>query len=243
MSCGQSGGTGISQSLIGPHQYEPPTQGDLDANTADAKWWPPHGMWECIMVDKVYDSCQRVEMNDETFDLSAEAVGEIQDATCKKVELVVDEDYPFECNKLPGNRAEVSFYYRVKFYYEDDRGPNNSFTSGPIPHTETVAFFTEAEYPDGVQRFLIQDPRIALRCEVFLFCDERVGCVPVNEQKVLCCINKLMVFKLVAQVQLEVWSRGFCPPPRVCDEVEPEVCPEPLPIEDLWPPYAPQPKT
>lgn len=51
---------------------------------------------------------------------------------------------------------------------------------------------------------------------------------------VSCCINKVIVFKLLAEVQLMVPSYGFCPEPCRCDEEEQDECPE---AQVIWPPY------
>lgn len=50
---------------------------------------------------------------------------------------------------------------------------------------------------------------------------------------VICCINKILVFKLLAVVQLMIPSYGFCPEPPDCEQ-EVEGCPDPL---EEWPPY------
>ena len=53
--------------------------------------------------------------------------------------------------------------------------------------------------------------RAYVQCEVFLDCFE---CF-VRIQQVTCCIGKLQLFKLVAQVQLLVPAYGFCPEPTI----------------------------
>lgn len=54
------------------------------------------------------------------------------------------------------------------------------------------------------------------------------------ERIVECCINKVIVFKLVAEVQLMVPSYGFCPEPPDCEEIIAGECPE---ADEEWPPY------
>jgi len=74
---------------------------------------------------------------------------------------------------------------------------------------------------------------LVAQCEVFLEC---VECFVSGFQEVTCCIGKLIVFKLVALVQLLVPAYGFCPEPDLCPQVEAE-CPE---FDPGWPPFSPQ---
>lgn len=185
---------------------------------------PPPTEIVCIKVEKVFDSCQKAVMNTEITDLSGIAVGEILDAKCKFVELVVDDEHPFICTKINGtNRARVSFYFRYSFKYEDQENVK-TYVSEPILHKETV-----------IMDEIIQDPRIFVQCEVFLDC---VECFPSNAQEVTCCIGKWIIFKLASLVQLMVPAYGYCPEPDFCPQVEAE-CPE---FEPVWPPYPPQPE-
>lgn len=177
---------------------------------------------ECIKVEKVYESCRKVQVNEDVIDLSGVASGEILEASCKGVSLVVDDAHPFICEKVSGTRrARVSFWYRFRFNYVDQEGIKR-FNSEPVFHTKTVIFGDR-----------ILDPRIFVQCEVFLKCLE---CFPSAAQVVTCCIGKLQVFKLVAMVQLLVPAYGFCPEPEPCSQVETE-CPDFSPV---WPPYPPQ---
>lgn len=183
---------------------------------------PPPNEIVCIKTEKVYESCRKVQVNEDVTDLSGVAVGEITEAFCKDVELVIGEKHPFICEKVPGtNRARVSFFYKFRFEYVDQQGVK-WFTSEPIFHTKTV-----------IMSERIQEKGLFVQCEVFLECLE---CFPSGPQQVTCCIGKLEVFKLVALVQLMVPAYGFCPEPELCPQVEAE-CPEYFPE---WPPFPPQ---
>jgi hypothetical protein len=182
---------------------------------------PPPTEIVCIKVDKVYESCRKVEMNTDITDLRREAEGEVIEAECKDVQLVVDEDHPFICEKIANtNRVRVSFFYRFRFKFEDQEGVK-TFTSEPIFVQKTV-FMDRADEKD-----------LVAQCEVFLEC---VECFVSGFQEVTCCIGKLIVFKLVALVQLLVPAYGFCPEPDLCPQVEAE-CPE---FDPGWPPFPPQ---
>ncbi len=183
---------------------------------------PPPKEIVCITVEKVYEECKKVQVNEEVVDLSGVAVGDIQQAFCKEAELVIDDLHPFRCEKVPGtNRARVSFYFRFRFDYLDQEGLK-CFTSEPVFHQKVV-----------IMSDRILDKRIFVQCQVFLEC---IDCFPSDAQQVTCCIGKLILFKLVALVQLLVPSYGFCPEPDPCEQVEAE-CPEFFP---QWPPFPPQ---
>lgn len=185
---------------------------------------PPPTEIVCIMVEKVYEECKKVQVNEEVIDLCGVAVGDILQADCKGVELVVDKLHPFGCEKLPGtNRARVSFYFRFRFDYLDQEGLK-TFISKPVFHQKVVLMSER-----------ILDKRISVQCHVFLECYD---CFPSDTQQVTCCIGKMLLFKLAAPVQLMVPAYGFCPEPDDCLQVEAE-CPEYLP---LWPPYPPPPE-
>jgi len=184
---------------------------------------PPPTEIVCIKVEKVYEECKRVQVNEEVVDLSGVAVGDIRQAFCREAELVVDELHPFNCEKLPGtNRARVSFYFTFRFDYLDQEGLK-CFSSEPVFHQAVV-----------IMSDRICDRRIFVQCHVYLEC---VECFPSAAQQVTCCIGKLILFKLVSPVQLMVPAYGFCPEPDDCTQVESE-CPEFFPE---WPPYPPQP--
>ncbi|MGB4565080.1 MAG: hypothetical protein WBJ00_09935, partial [Dethiobacteria bacterium] len=99
---------------------------------------PPPTEIVCIKTEKVYESCRKVQVNTEVTNLSGIAVGEITEAFCRNVELVVDDKHPFVCQKIQGtNRARVSFFFRYRFEYIDQEGVK-WFCSDPVFHQTTV---------------------------------------------------------------------------------------------------------
>ncbi len=209
----QQGNTNVTGIVPGPCEFNVETQQfECPAPTEIV----------CIKTEKVYESCKRVQTNEEVTDLSGIAVGEIEDVWCVDVELVVDDNHPFICEKVNGTRrARASFYYRFRFAYIDQEG-QKFFTSNPIFHEVTV-----------IMSERILEKGLFVQCEVFLDCFE---CFVSGPAQVTCCIGKLIVFKLVALVQLLVPSYGFCPEPEDCVQVEAE-CPD---YEPIWPPFPPQ---
>jgi len=197
----------------------------IDSVTGEPNCPPPTEL-VCIKTQKVYESCIKELTNEIPVDLTKIAVGDIEDAQCKEPELVINENFPFVCQKLPNtNRARVKFYYRFRFTFLDQENWKQ-FTSQPI-FVEQIVVFSDR----------ILDPRIMVQCEVFLKCTEVIVTEPV-EQEVLVCIQKSLVFKLFADVQLLVPAYGFCPEPPECVQPPLIACP----VEPLeWPPYPPQP--
>ncbi len=174
----------------------------------------------CIKTDKVYESCQEIKMNEHKIDLSSIAKGDITSVSCREVELLDDEVYPIVCKKLPGsNRAQVSFYYRVHLLYEDQKS-TSKFVSQPFFYKQTV-----------VMSERIREKEFAVQCEIFLEC---VKCFPAGKAEIICCVNKLMVFKLTAMVQLLVPEYGFCPAPEPCETHD---CTDTSGVRPQWPPY------
>ncbi|MEW5785436.1 MAG: hypothetical protein AB1767_10255 [Bacillota bacterium] len=183
---------------------------------------PPPVELVCIKTEKVYESCRKVQTNEVVTDLSGIAVGEIVDVWCVDVDLVINEQHPFICEKIANTRrARVSYYFRFRFTYIDQEG-QKFFTSNPVFHEVTVVLSDR-----------ILEKGLFVQCEVFLDCFE---CFVSGFQQVTCCIGKLQLFKLVALVQLLIPAYGFCPEPDECVQVEAE-CPEFVPD---WPPFPPQ---
>ena len=177
----------------------------------------------CIKTEKIYESCESVETNEQITDLCEIAVGEIEDVWCIDVEMVSDKKHPFHCEKIPNtNRAKISFWYRFRFAYVDQSG-QKFYSSRPVFFEKMVILSDQ-----------IFDKRLHLQCDVFLDCFE---CFVSASQQVTCCIGKLLLIRLVAMVQLLVPAYGFCDEPESCTEVE-AGCPG---FEPVWPPFPPQP--
>ena len=130
---------------------------------------PPPTEIVCIKTEKVYESCRKVQVNTEVTNLSGIAVGEITEAFCRNVELVVDDKHPFVCQKIQGtNRARVSFFFRYRFEYIDQEGVK-WFCSDPVFHQTTVIMSPR-----------IQEDGLFVQCEVFLECLE---CFPPDPRR------------------------------------------------------------
>lgn len=221
MGCSKnSGPTGLHRKKTGEPLYSYPAPPGFRPMQED-----PHALYErvCIKAEKIYERCKQVETNEEISNLCGIAQGNIEDVWCIDVELVVDKHHPFKCEKVQGtNRAKTSFWFRYRFAYIDQAG-TKYFTSEPVFFTKTVIMSDQ-----------IHDERLFVQCEVFLDCFE---CFVSGPQQVTCCIGKMIIFSLVARVDLMIPAFGFCCEPDDCTEVEAE-CPD---FEPDWPPFPPQP--
>lgn len=180
----------------------------------------------CVKVDKVFEECKDAKVNTRDVDLAGQVEGCISKVKCIKAELVVDPVHPRECEILPCGRVKSSFFYRFKFRWWDDLG-KHVFTSDPIKF-EKIARMKRAG-----------EPGLSLQCEIFV---ELIDCFLINSTTVRCCIGKLVLFKLYANVQLLIPAYGYCPKPDDCKKVVPQDCPdeEEWLAGIKWPPHYPE---
>ncbi|OWZ84352.1 hypothetical protein [Natranaerobius trueperi] len=174
---------------------------------------PPPKFIDCIKVDKVYEECKFTDVNEIKVDIPIDIEDEIitedvNDVKCLNVEVLEKE-----CKIVADNKVRVWIKYEITYTIEDE-----TFTE--IETFETIVFLQRAG-EEGLKP----------QCEVFLECLDAF----VLNDKIVLCIGKLILFKLIAHVQLLVPVYGFCPEPEEC-RVAGE-CPEFAPD---WPPYPEQ---
>ncbi|MDI9456557.1 MAG: right-handed parallel beta-helix repeat-containing protein [Bacillota bacterium] len=163
---------------------------------------PPPTEIVCIKAKQVYESCRVLQAGEEVADLDDLVTGQIHEIRWLDAELVIDAHHPFKCEKiLNSNRVQLSFFYRYKFRWFDDTG-EHIFTSAPVSVEKVTAMSKR-----------VRHKQIQPRCEVFLKCLE---CFVSNETEVTCCIGQMILFQLVANVQLRIPAYGFCSPPGEC---------------------------
>lgn len=183
---------------------------------------PPPKEIVCIQVDKIYQECKKVQVNE--IEIIRHAEQAVTDVICLGVELL-----DTECKVVAPGRVKVCFKYkiRVKLIYEDQSYEEVSH----IVEEEKTVFLSRA----GEQG-------LEVKCEIYLECLE---CF-VDEvtdpnhgricSTIICCVGKLILVKLFAHVQLLIPAYGFCPQPPECEEVL-DICPD---FDPQWPPYPPQ---
>ena len=183
---------------------------------------PPPTEIVCIQVDKIYQECKKVQVNEVEIIRHTEQA--VTDVICLGVELVETD-----CKVVASGRVKVHFRYeiRLRLIYEDQS-------------TEEVTHMVEDEKTLFLAR--AGEEGLEAKCDIFLEClecfvDEVVD--PYNEivrSTIICCIGKLILVKLFAHVQLMIPAYGFCPQPPECEEVL-AICPD---FDPEWPPYPPQ---
>ncbi len=182
----------------------------------------------CLKVDKVFEECKLADVNTVDIDLTCHITGDIKDVKCIKAEIIEDKEYPRECEILPCQRVRSVFYYKIKFKWKDDKGWN-VHTSDPIKVEKIIRLKRAGE--QGLEPY----------CEIFL---DLIDCFPISKATIRCCVGKLILFKLFANVQLLVPAYGYCPPPKKCEEEKPidDECPDVEEwLEDIeWPPFYPE---
>jgi hypothetical protein len=176
---------------------------------------PPFDRIECIVVDKVYDSCFQVEdltTGEFEFDFGGPDEGDLLDCELKKVDCQVVRRTP-----AGGNFFTLLLLITVTIKVSNPDDPCRK-TEREIKFTKTVTLCC----PDGV------DPN----------CDESTltncTCVVVDDRNGLevavCDLQLCLVIKCILKVQLLVPSYGFCIPapcvtlPGVCPPLPPEQC-------------------
>jgi hypothetical protein len=172
---------------------------------------PPPTEIDCIIVDKVFESCRRTLVDEPSTTLFG-VVDAITEVVCTGATVIGTPT----CTILAGRRIRVDFTYQYTFRWVDAAG-THTFTSAPIP----------IEVTTRLPR--IGDAGLLPHCEVFLDCLE---CFVSDTTTVTCCIGIMVVFKLISRVQLMVPTYGYCPQPSECEVTG--ICPSFTPT---WPPY------
>jgi len=184
---------------------------------------PPPTEIDCIKVNKVLQECKEADVEKIIFTLHKPVhrndIDRIECASAKIVSNVV-------CSIPQPGRVSVDFDLEVK--------SKVVLTDGTIiPLCKTVHVFKSVR--------LSRAGEPALKCEVDV---PLVGCLECFVSKVedgcvteiTCCIGKLLLFKLISEVQLMVPTYGYCAEPPECQNTLGE-CPV---FEPPWPPYPPQ---
>lgn len=141
-----------------------------------------------------------------------------------------------DCSVTLGEIKDFPIKITVEFFDKNCHclGQQTGFAKICIPErTVTLSRAGEPQLQCEVDIFLSCLMCILEKKEYNLSKDKKERHLSV-EKVVECCINKVIIFKLLAEVQLMVPSYGFCPEPPDCEEVIAGECPE---AEEEWPPY------
>ncbi len=219
---------------------------------------PPPREIVCIKTKKVYQECKQVEPIErvKVFDIDI-PLGAVEVECIRVTPGVIsceDAEASYRGKKKCGCECEVGegtvtleeirhFPVRIVLEFYDRNGLSLGRQTGwaKIDIPEKTVLLSRAGEPQ-----LKCEVDVFLTCLLCLIEEEEPNTVLSENQaegrhpcyrKVICCINKIILFKLLAEVQLLIPSYGFCPDPPVCEEEDLAECPGA--VED-WPPYPPE---
>ena len=183
---------------------------------------PPPKEIVCIQVNKIYQECKKVLVNE--VEIEHQGGLAVSDVLCLKAEVVSSD-----CKVVAPGRVKVHFIYKItlKLIYEDQ---SSEEVSHEVEEEKTLFLARAGE--EGLR----------VKCDISMECLECFVEEVVDQfgenvlSTIICCIGKLILVKLYANVQLLVPAYGFCPEPPDCEQVL-AVCPDYSPE---WPPYPPQ---
>lgn len=186
---------------------------------------PPPTRIECIVVDKVYDSCFQVETRSRDTTVTTGLTGEWTTGTFtvgQAVPCTLTAGQNISCsviNSTPGPNgfATLTLVVSVPLTLTN---PNN--TNETVDRVFTFTKITTLCAPTGVN--------VDCSESTLLFCNCVISAVGVTQVTVTCDFEVCLVVKSILTVQLLVPSYGFCVPspcvviPGVCPPAPPAQC-------------------
>jgi hypothetical protein len=184
---------------------------------------------ECILVDKVFDSCFQRECEPSKV-ISLTGTGPFKDLNVVYGPGFI-VDGTLRITPLENNMAKVKFCFKVPFTVTVKDG-----ACGSSPHIITLNDFVE--FCKEIEVFL---PEAASEFSFRIVIDTRSETLrsEIVDKQVILSIGVFVVIKVVGKVQLLVQAFGYCPVIHECVEVTPEdVCEsfEEKPLPDFFPP-------
>lgn len=186
---------------------------------------PPFDRIECIVVDKVYDSCFQIENVDRTSEITTGHYGEFETgpfAVGDTVQCMLTPGKEITCREISRTAAGDGFFTitivaTVPVTLINPNNPNET-SEKEFTFTKTVTLCC----PQGVSPDCSES--------TLLHCVCVVSEVEADEIEVTCDLQICLVIKCILRVQLLVPSYGFCVPapcitiPGVCPPLPPEQC-------------------
>jgi hypothetical protein len=170
---------------------------------------------ECILVDKVFDSCfHRESEPSKIIDLPADRKFVLSDVIYGPGFIV---EGTLKITPIRKNFARVRFCFRVPFTVKLQADGSRSLDD-KISINDYVEFCKDIEVflPNAAPEFSF---RIVIDTRSETLNSDMVG------KQLILSIGVFIVVKVVGTVQLLIQSLGYCPPPRQCVEMTPEdVC-------------------
>ncbi|ABR49562.1 conserved hypothetical protein [Alkaliphilus metalliredigens QYMF] len=189
---------------------------------------PPPSIIECIVVDKVYDSCFQVDdrTRDVTTDSDEFGTGLVQGDS---VLCALQEGAEITCNEISrvpvgDGFFTITFSVNVPITLTNPEATNDE--DDEIERTFTFVKTVTLCIPEGVDLDCSESVLLACNCVVTDVdeIDEEL------EYTISCDIQVCLVAKAILRVQLLVPSYGFCVPapcvtlPGVCPPLPPDQC-------------------
>ncbi|MDK2991682.1 MAG: hypothetical protein PWP48_915 [Clostridiales bacterium] len=185
---------------------------------------------ECIIADKVYDSCFQREC-EPAVSLALPTGGPFTYLYTRfESGFIVDGTLTITPIAGRPNFARVRFVFRVPFtaVLRDDCAcpATNIELNGSVDFSKDIAMYIPTSSDEFSFDIVIETRSQVLRAEM------------VNGSLIL-AIGVFVVIKVVGKVQLLVVATGFCPAPRECEEISPEdICADFMtqPLPPFFPP-------
>ncbi len=197
---------------------------------------PPFDRIECIVVDKVYDSCYQVDERTREITTTFCEFGtglEVGDA----VECSLSTSSEIACRVVSRTAEGNGFFTMVLSIQIPLTLTNPEATTGEDNEIERIFTFSKTVTlcaPDGVAIDCSESRAFSCNCVVAEVCGNRpsVGLEQVcSNYRISCDIQVCVVVRAILRVQLLVPSYGFCVPapcttiPGVCPPLPPGQCP------------------
>lgn len=190
-----------------------------------AEGCPPPTRIECIVVDKVYDSCFQIEDRTRTTTVTTGVTGDFTTGT-----FTVGQVIP--CGLTTGQQISCTEVSRVP--------AGDGFVTVTVLVSVPVTLTNPNAPTETVDRVFSFTKTATLCCpegvvpdcseSTLLFCNCVVSSVGLTSIEVTCDFQVCMVLKCILTVQLLVPSYGFCVPapcvtlPGVCPPTPPPQC-------------------
>ncbi|WP_227763813.1 hypothetical protein [Zhaonella formicivorans] len=186
---------------------------------------PPPTRIECIVVDKVYDSCFQVEDRTRTTTITTGLTGQFPTGT-----FTVGQVVP--CSLTSGQQISCTEVSRVP--------AGDGFVTVTVLVSVPLTLTNPNAATETVDRVFTFTKTATLCCpegvtpdcseSTLLFCNCVVSSVGIDSIEVTCDFEVCMILKCILTVQLLVPSYGFCVPapcitlPGVCPPTPPPQC-------------------
>lgn len=189
---------------------------------------PPPTVIECIVVDKVYDSCFQIDDRTRQITTDSDEFGTgLEQGDI--VSCALTENAEITCTEISSTPVGDGFSTIILSVNVPVTLTNPQAANGEEDEIETNFTFTKTVtmcFPDGVG--LDCSESVLLSCSCIVTDVDEVD--EVLEYTISCDIQVCLVIKSILTVQLLVPSYGFCVPapcitlPGVCPPLPPEQC-------------------